>query len=65
MWGMIRGKERGINTYEGERNVCCKEERKAFRKVVIQPVAAIEDGKRLGDVEVEKAEGWEGEESVI
>lgn len=57
LWRMIGREEGGIDTAKGKRKICCKKERKSFSKVVVPSVAAVEDGKRLGDVEVEKAKG--------
>lgn len=48
----------------GEGQGCSQEERKALGQIVVPVILPIEDGQRLGKVEVQKPQGWKSPESV-
>ena len=54
-----------VKSIDAEREEGSEEEGVALREVVVPGIAAVEDGQRLRDVEIEKAEGRKGPLVVV
>lgn len=62
---MARKRGGRVEGDEGEGDVGREEEGKSFGQVIVPAVRAVEDGERLGDVEVEPLVGREGPDAEV